>query len=62
MGVNQVALEHGIPCTTLKDRIAGRVIYGTNTGPKAYLTHNMKRKSSLFTAAKWAMVRLEVKY
>ncbi len=30
MGVNRAALEHGVPRTTLKDRIAGRVIHGTN--------------------------------
>ena len=40
MGVNRAALEHGVPRTTLKDRIAGRVIHGTNMGPKPYLTHD----------------------
>ena len=40
MRVNRAALEHGVPRTTLKDRIAGRVIHGTNMGPKPYLTHD----------------------
>ena len=39
MGVNRAALEHGVPRTSLKDRLAGRVIHGTNVGPKPYLTH-----------------------
>ena len=38
MGVNRAALEHGVPRTTLKDRMAGRVTHGTNFGPKPYLT------------------------
>ena len=27
MGVNKASLEYGVPKTTLKDRIAGRVAY-----------------------------------
>ena len=38
MGVNRAALEFGVPPTTLKDRIAGRVVHGTKSGPKPYLT------------------------
>ena len=37
-GVNRAALDFGVPKTTLKDRLAGRVIHGTNIGPKPYLT------------------------
>ena len=37
LGVNRSALEHGVPRTTLKDRIAGRVKHGTKPGPVAYL-------------------------
>ena len=36
--VNQAACEHGIPKTTLKDRISGRVTHGSNPGPKPYLS------------------------
>ena len=34
------ALEHGVPRTTLKDRLSRRVIHGTNMGPKPYLTQD----------------------
>ena len=44
MGVNRAAVEHGVPRTTLKDRIAGRVVHGTNMGPKAYLTHEEEKE------------------
>ena len=38
MGVNQAALEHGVPRATLKDRIAGKVIHGTYVyGPQVLL-------------------------
>ena len=38
MGVNRTALEYGVPRTTLKDRISGRVVHGTNMGTKPYLS------------------------
>ena len=34
MGVNKAALEYGVPKTTLKDRIAGRVVHGKKPGPE----------------------------
>ena len=37
LGVNRSALQHGVPMTTLKDRIASRVQHGTKPGPVAYL-------------------------
>ena len=37
LGVNRSALEHGVPRTTLKDRLTGRVKHGTKPGPAAYL-------------------------
>ena len=36
--VKRVALNHGVPRTTLQDRHLGRVIHGTKPGPKANLT------------------------
>ena len=36
MGTNQAARDHGVPCTTLKDRVAGRVKHGCKFGPKPY--------------------------
>ena len=44
MGVNRAVLEFGVPCTTLKDRIAGRVVNGTSIGPKTYLTHEEEQE------------------
>ena len=32
LGVNRVALEFGVPRTTLKDRVSGRVIPNSNPG------------------------------
>jgi len=38
MGVNRAAMEYGVPRTTLKDRVAGRVQHGCNSGRAPYLT------------------------
>ncbi len=38
MGVNRAAEEFGIPKTTLKDRVAGRVQHGSKSGKTPYLT------------------------
>ena len=60
MGVNHAALEFAVPHTTLKDRISGRVIHGTNTGPKPW-----KKRRSLWSfcssAVRWDMGKPEVK-
>ena len=45
MGVNRAALEYNVPCTTLKDRVSGRVIHGSNMGPKMYLTYEEEKES-----------------
>ena len=34
----EAATRHGVPRSTLKDRLSGRVIQGTKPGPKPYLT------------------------
>ena len=36
--INRAALDHGVPPTTLKDRLSGRVIHGTKPGPVPYLS------------------------
>ena len=33
----RAANEHGVPRTTLQDRILGKVVHGTKPGPKPYL-------------------------
>ena len=37
-GINQAAREYGIPRTTLKDRVSGRVKHDTKSGPQPYLS------------------------
>ena len=41
----KAALVHGVPCTTLQDRVTGRVTHGSNPGPKPYL--NIAEESEL---------------
>ena len=38
MSANKAADLHGVPYSTLKDCLSGRVVHGTNPGPKPYLT------------------------
>ena len=33
LGVNHSAIEHGVPRTTLKDRLTGQVKHSTKPGP-----------------------------
>jgi len=63
MGVNRAALQFGVPRTTLKDRIAGRVIHGSKSGPKPYLTYKEEKEvvDFLVTCNKTDMERQEVK-
>ena len=39
MGCNRAATEFGVPKTTLKDRLSGRVAHGCKSGRAPYLTH-----------------------
>jgi hypothetical protein len=36
--ISQAARDYGVPKTTLYDRVSGKVLHGTNPGPKPYLT------------------------
>ena len=36
-GINKAARDHGVPSTTLKDRINGKVEHGRKPGPKVIL-------------------------
>lgn len=38
ISINKAAVLHGVPCTTLKDRLSGRVKHGTKPGPSRYLS------------------------
>ena len=44
MGINRAALEFNVPRAMLKDRISGRVIHGSNMGPKTYLTYEEEKE------------------
>ncbi len=43
--INMAAIAHGVPRTTLMDRLSGRVIHGTKMGP----TSLERRKKSWLT-------------
>ena len=43
---NKAADLHGVPHSTLKDRLSGRVVHGTNPGPKPYLTRDEEMELS----------------
>jgi len=36
-GVNAAAAQFGVPPSTLRDRLSGRVVHGTHPGPAPYL-------------------------
>ena len=40
--IKVAARDHGVPITTLKNRLSGRVIHGTNPGPVLYLNSILK--------------------
>ena len=44
MGVIKAAALHGIPKTTLKDRVSGRVAHGSKSGPKSYLSSQEEKQ------------------
>ena len=46
--INRAALDHGVPCTNLKDRLSGRVVHGTKPGPQPYLNDKEERELALF--------------
>ena len=55
MGVNRTAIEFNVPCTSLKDRVAGRVPDGCNMGPKRYLTYEEENELVEFILTKWLL-------
>jgi len=49
MGVNRAALKCGVPATTLKDQVSGRVAHGSKMGPKPYLTYEEEELVTFLT-------------
>jgi hypothetical protein len=43
MSANKAADLHGVPRSTLKNRLSGRVEHGKNPGPKPYLTRDEEK-------------------
>lgn len=60
MGINCAALEYGVPPTTLKDQVAGRVVHCTKMGAKPYFTYQEEQElvSFLLIVQKWDMEKL----
>ena len=48
MTVKRAADDHGVPVSTLRDRISGRVVHGTKPGPKPYLSGEEEKELSSF--------------
>lgn len=44
----RAAREHGVPRTSLQDRVLGKVVHGTKPGPKPYLTSSEESELSDF--------------
>ena len=42
--MNSAALELQVLRTTLKDCVLGRIVYGSNKGPKTYLTNEEEKE------------------
>ena len=42
--INAAARDHGVPPTTLKNRLSGRVVCGTNPGPVPYLDNKEEQE------------------
>ena len=47
-GINRAALNHGIPPTSLKNRLSGHVKDGTLPGPRPYLTSDEENELATF--------------
>lgn len=63
LNITAAARNHGVPRTTLHDRIKGNVLHGAKPGPKPYLTMNEKTKLAEFiikTAVGCGKTRSEV--
>lgn len=62
MSANKAAIAHGVPRSSLKDRLSGRVEHGTKPGPRPYLSPE-EEKDHVLTAAEagYGKTRREIK-
>lgn len=44
LSISRSAAKYGVPKTTLRDQIVGKVQHGTNPGPKPYLTEEGEKE------------------
>lgn len=53
LSANQATDAHGVPRSTLKDRLSGHIVHGINPGPRSYLTKDEENDLArhLLTAA-----------
>ena len=60
---NKAADVHGVPRSTLKDRLSGRVAHGTKSGPKPYLSPIEEAELTnhlLIALLRWGLARPDV--
>lgn len=64
--VKRVAELHGVPRTTLQDRVKGKVMHGVNPGSKSYLQPAEEKELSCFlievAAAGYERTKKQVKF
>ena len=48
--IKRAAEVHGVPRTTLQDRVKGKVVHGVNPGPQPYLQPAEEKELSCFLA------------
>ena len=46
--VSRAARDHGIPKTSLCDRVSGKVVHGINPGPRPYLTPGKEKELDIY--------------
>ena len=46
MPANRAATTYGVPRSTLKDRLSGRVVHGHKSGPRPYLDPDEEKELS----------------
>ena len=63
VGINRAEMEHGVPQTTHKNCISGRIEYGMSLGPVPYLNKGKKKDLAEFVkkSASMAMASQENK-
>ena len=56
MPANTAATMYGVPKSTLKDRISGRVVHGRNPGPCPYLDPDEEKELADFLVSSACLI------